>query len=218
MAYFYLAPPPPPIGGGRGIVMPMSVCLCVCVCVCLCVCPCFRKISKCNISAISQPIIMKLGIHITYGYTVTDKYRDWCQNVGEYNTYNFCIWHFGLCVIVSKIDRCRSSDPPYEIAINPIFRSYRVSDVIIQSFLNRSRWNLVHTLVARRARSAISDCLVYLSSAYMKTIPVIISLSSPYRYIYWYIYMSIYLDRYLYMSICMPIYFILPQPTCADVI
>ena len=38
--------------------------------------------------------------------------RDWCQNVGEYNTYNFCIWHFGLCVIVSKIDRCRSSDPP----------------------------------------------------------------------------------------------------------
>ena len=86
--------------------------------------------------------------------------RDWCQNVGEYNTYNFCIWHFGLCVIVSKIDRCRSSDPPYEIAINPIFRSYRVSDVIIQSFLNRSRWNLVHTLVERRARSAISDCLV----------------------------------------------------------
>ena len=38
--------------------------------------------------------------------------RDWCQNVGKYNTYNFCIWHFGLCVIVSKIDRCRSSDPP----------------------------------------------------------------------------------------------------------
>ena len=89
--------------------------------------------------------------------------RDWCQNVGEYNTYNFCIWHFGLCVILSKIDRCRSSDPPYEIAINPIFRSYHVSDVIIQSFLNRSRWNLVHTLVARRARSAISDCLVLCS-------------------------------------------------------
>ena len=59
---YYLAPG----GGGRGIVMPMSVCLSVC--------PCFRKISKCNISAISQPIIMKLGIHITYGYTVTDKY------------------------------------------------------------------------------------------------------------------------------------------------
>ena len=59
----------PPIGGGRGIVMPMSVF----VFVCLCVCPCFRKISKSNISAISQPIIMKLGIHITYGYTVTDK-------------------------------------------------------------------------------------------------------------------------------------------------
>ena len=58
--------------------MPMSVCVCVClfVCVFVCVfvCPCFRKISKCNISAISQPIIMKLGIHITYGYTVTDKY------------------------------------------------------------------------------------------------------------------------------------------------
>ena len=72
--YIYLAP----IGGGRGIVMPMSVCLFVClfVCVFVCVfvCPCFRKISMCNISAISQPIIMKLGIHITYGYTVTDKY------------------------------------------------------------------------------------------------------------------------------------------------
>ena len=54
--------------------MPMSVCLFVCLFVCVFVCPCFRKISKCNISAISQPIIMKLGIHITYGYTVTDKY------------------------------------------------------------------------------------------------------------------------------------------------
>ena len=64
----------PPIGGGRGIVMPMSVCVFVCLCVCVFVCPCFRKISKCNISAISQPIIMKLGMHITYGYTVTDKY------------------------------------------------------------------------------------------------------------------------------------------------
>ena len=69
-ARYYLAP----IGGGRGIVMPMSVCLFVCLFVCVFVCPCFRKISKCNISAISQPIIMKLGIHITYGYTVTDKY------------------------------------------------------------------------------------------------------------------------------------------------
>ena len=137
--------------------MPMSVCVCVCLFVCVFVCPCFRKISKCNISAISQPIIMTLGIHITYGYTVTDKYfqnfrskvkvvgrrkvknviwpylrermvveiRDWCQNVGEYNTYNFGIWHFGLCVIVSKIDRCRSSDPPYEIAINPWWRGGR---------------------------------------------------------------------------------------------
>ena len=65
----------PPMGGGRGIVMPMSVCLFVCLFVCVFVCPCFRKISKCNISAISQPIIMKLGIHITYGYTVTDKYQ-----------------------------------------------------------------------------------------------------------------------------------------------
>ena len=70
----------PPIGGGRGIVMPMSVCLCVCLFVCLFVCVfvClfFRVFAKfqCNISAISQPIIMKLGIHITYGYTVTDKY------------------------------------------------------------------------------------------------------------------------------------------------
>ena len=51
--------------------------------------------------------------------------RDWCQNVGEYNTYNFCIWHFGLCIIVSKIERCRSSDPPYEIAINPWWRGGR---------------------------------------------------------------------------------------------
>ena len=43
----------------------LFVCVFVCVFVCLFVCPCFRKISKCNISAISQPIIMKLGIHIT---------------------------------------------------------------------------------------------------------------------------------------------------------
>ena len=38
----------------------------------------------------------------------------------------------------------------------------KFQSVISQPFLNRSRWNLVHTLVARRARSAISDCLVYL--------------------------------------------------------
>ena len=131
--------------------MPMSVCLfvcvfvclCVCLCVCLFVCPCFRKISKCNISAISQPIIMKLGIHITYGYTVTDKYFQNFRSkvkvvgrrkVGEYNTYNFCIWHFGLCVIVSKIDRCRSSDPPYEIAINPWWRGGRGLPSLIALF------------------------------------------------------------------------------------
>ena len=70
---YYLAP-----HRGRARYCNAHVCLCVClfVCVCVCVfvCPCFRKISKCNISAISQPIIMKLGIHITYGYTVTDKY------------------------------------------------------------------------------------------------------------------------------------------------
>ena len=49
--------------------MPMSVCLFVCVCVCLSV---FSQ--KCNISVISQPIIMKLNIHIEYGYSVTNKY------------------------------------------------------------------------------------------------------------------------------------------------
>ena len=59
---------------GRARYSNAHVCLFVCLCVCVFVCPCFRKISKCNISAISQPIIMKLGIHITYGYTVTDKY------------------------------------------------------------------------------------------------------------------------------------------------
>ena len=90
--------------------------------------------------------------------------RDWCQNVGEYNTYNFCIWHFGLCVIVSKIDRCRSSDPPYEIAINPIFRSYRVSDVIIHPDEIVGLDCVPTHLVARRARSAIFDCLVSDSS------------------------------------------------------
>ena len=60
--YIYLAP-----HGGRARYCNAHVCLCVCVFVCVFVCPCFRKISKCNISAISQPIIMKLGIHITYG-------------------------------------------------------------------------------------------------------------------------------------------------------
>ena len=51
--------------------MPMSVCVFVCVFVCVCVC---LSVFSQNFSAISQPIIMKLGIHITYGYTVTDKY------------------------------------------------------------------------------------------------------------------------------------------------
>ena len=35
----------------------------VCLSVCVFVCPCFRKISKCNISAISQPITMKFGTY-----------------------------------------------------------------------------------------------------------------------------------------------------------
>ena len=69
----------PPIGGGRGIVMPMSVC------------PCFRKISMCNISVISQPIIMKLDIHIEYGYSVTDKYfqnfRSKVKVIGHRNVF-----------------------------------------------------------------------------------------------------------------------------------
>ena len=73
-SYFYLAP-----HRGRARYcnahVCLSVCVSVCVFVCVFVCPCFRQISMCqNISVISQPIIMKLGIHITYGYTVTDKY------------------------------------------------------------------------------------------------------------------------------------------------
>ena len=73
--------------------------------------------------------------------------RDWCQNVGEYNTYNFCIWHFGLCVIVSKIERCRSSDPPYEIAINPWWRGGRGLPSLI-ALLN-GRWFLQIPVVDR---------------------------------------------------------------------
>ena len=117
--------------------MPMSfVCLCVCVCVCLFVCPCFRKISKCNISVISQPIIMKLGIHITYGYTVTDKY-------------------FGLCVIVSKIERCRSSDPPYEIAINPWWRGGRgLPSLIALLYLESSMDNFIENWLNNRMEIA----------------------------------------------------------------
>ena len=69
--------------------------------------------------------------------------RDWCQNVGEYNTYNFCIWHFGLCVIVSKIDRCRSSDPPYEIAINPWWRGGRGLPSLIALFVKLSKNKLL---------------------------------------------------------------------------
>ena len=72
--------------------MPMSVCLFVCVFVCLCVClfvcPCFRKISKCNISAISQPIIMKLGIHITY-----QNFRSKVKVVGRRKVKNV-IWPY----------------------------------------------------------------------------------------------------------------------------
>ena len=83
----YLAPH----RGRRGIVMPMSVCLFVCVCLSVRVCPCFRKISKCNISVISQPIIMKLNIHIEYGYSVTDKYfqnfRSKVKVVGHRNVF-----------------------------------------------------------------------------------------------------------------------------------
>ena len=85
---YYLAP----IGGGRGIVMPMSVYVFLCLFVCV-VCPCFRKISKCNISAISQPIIMKLGIHITYGYTVTDNFRSKVKVVGRRKVKNV-IWPY----------------------------------------------------------------------------------------------------------------------------
>ena len=120
--------------------MPMSVCLFVCVFVCLCVClfvcPCFRKISKCNISAISQPIIMKLGIHITYGYTVTDKYfqnfRSKVKVVGRRKVKNV-IW-------------------PY--LGNEWSQRFGIGV--------KMQGNVPTHLVARRARSAISDCLVIL--------------------------------------------------------
>ena len=71
----YLAPP---IGGGRGIVMPMSVCLCVCVFVCVFVC----------LSVFSQNFIMKLGIHITYGY-----FRSKVKVVGRRKVKNV-IWPY----------------------------------------------------------------------------------------------------------------------------
>ena len=77
--------------------------------------------------------------------------RDWCQNVGEYNTYNFCIWHFGLCVIVSKIDRCRSSDPPYEIAINPWWRGGRGLPSLIALFV------IVSLEYLKLLKSAVTD-------------------------------------------------------------
>ena len=41
----------------------------------------------------------------------TNSRRDLCQNIGEININNFCIWHFGLWPIVSKIARGQSSDP-----------------------------------------------------------------------------------------------------------
>ena len=112
--FHYLAP----IGGGRGIVMPVSVCVFVCLCVCLFVClfvcvfvcPCFRKISKCNISAISQPIIMKLGIHITHGYTVTDKYfqnfRSKVKVVGRRKVKNV-IWPYLGNEWSGLVSKCR---------------------------------------------------------------------------------------------------------------
>ena len=81
--------------------------------------------------------------------------RDWCQNVGEYNTYNCCIWHFGLCVIVSKIDRCRSSDPPYEIAINPWWRGGRGLPSLIALLLS-DIMSQPYDFVTFRRLSAIS--------------------------------------------------------------
>ena len=64
MCVDYLAP-------HRGRARYCNAHVCLFVCVFVRVCPCFRKISKCNISVISQPIIMKLNIHIEYGYSVT---------------------------------------------------------------------------------------------------------------------------------------------------
>ena len=37
--------------------------------------------------------------------------RDWCHNVGKININNFCIWHFGVWPIVSKIAQCKRSTP-----------------------------------------------------------------------------------------------------------
>ena len=56
--------------------MPMSVCLFVClfVCVFVCLSVFFAKFQSVISQPFLKPIIMKLGIHITYGYTVTDKY------------------------------------------------------------------------------------------------------------------------------------------------
>ena len=150
--------------------MPMSVCVCVClfVCVFVCVfvCPCFRKISKCNISAISQPIIMKLGIHITYGYTVTDKYfqnfRSKVKVVGSRKVKNV-IWpylgnewsqRFGIGV------KMQGNIIPTTFVFGILVYALqfpRSNGVEVRTPHMKLRYK---SLVARRARSAISDCLV----------------------------------------------------------
>ena len=127
-------------GGAAGEVCHLWLpCLFVCLCVCLFVCLFVRVFAKFQ-SVISQPFLNRSLWNLVHRYLAISRermvveIRDWCQNVGEYNTYNFCIWHFGLCVIVSKIERCRSSDPPYEIAINPWWRGGRGLPSLIALF------------------------------------------------------------------------------------
>ena len=96
----------------------------VCLSVCLWLCP---QSWSCNTHHSFDPIVLNLHIHVGCGVLIVYNYfhnfrsqikvvgRNRCEYVGKININNFCIWHFGLWPVVSKIARGQRSDPLLKI-------------------------------------------------------------------------------------------------------
>ena len=148
----YLAP-----HRGRARYCNAHVCLFVCVCVCVCVCPCFRKISKCNISVISQPIIMKFDMHIPV----------WeCPNppggaAGEvchlWLPCFHCLWSVLLEMIMTYL---------FTIIFNNLLRNIQIyfQNVWLFLYLGQSRWEDKVTATKIRGSSTLTKTLLKGSS------------------------------------------------------
>ena len=113
---------------------------------------------KCHLSLSWYQSILNTYTHITYCPSEVFWFR--CISLFTLTCLShICMMHIYLAPHRGRARYCNAHVCLSVCVFVRVFAKFQ--SVISQPFLNRSRWNLVHTLVARRARSAISDCLVF---------------------------------------------------------